>query len=194
MPEEQQPASNALSPELYGLFAGSIDQMAVQRFHNAIAIASQNNVRIIHLLFQSMGGTIGDGISLYNLFRASPIEIALYNVGSVQSIATLVFLGAQRRIISNYGAFMIHRVYLNPVAATSDKLAASAGYLELEDDRVETILKTHTKLPADKWQQHKYTDVWINSKEAVNYGFADIVGEFSPPPGARLFNIWPPQN
>ncbi len=103
-------------------------------------------------------------------------------------------LGATRRVVSAYGAFMIHRAYLSPIASTSDKLTASAGYLGLEDERVEAIIKTHTKLPPEKWQQHKYADVWISAKEAIEYGFADSMGEFAPPPGTRLFNVWPPQS
>jgi len=190
---EDQPTGNTFPPAIYGLFAGAIDQLAVQRFHNALSIASQNSVKTVHVLFQSTGGVIGDGISLYNLFRVSPIEIILYNVGSVQSIAAIAFLGATQRIVSTYGAFMLHRAYLNPIAATSDKLTAGAGYLGLEDSRVEAIIKTHTQLPAEKWEQHKYADVWLSAKEAIDYGFADRIGEFAPPPGTRLFNVWPPQ-
>lgn len=85
MSDNNEPPANALPAELYGLFAGLIDQGAVQRFHNALSIASQGGVKVLHVLFQSAGGISGDGISLYNLFRVSPVEIRLYNVGSVSS-------------------------------------------------------------------------------------------------------------
>ena len=82
MTDQQQPtapATPAMPPEVYGVFAGMIDQLAVQRFHNAITICNQNAVDKIHILFQTAGGMIGDGISLYNLFQASPVQIALYS-------------------------------------------------------------------------------------------------------------------
>ena len=190
---QEQPTGNVLPTEIYGLFAGSIDQAAVQRFHNALALASQNGVQSIHLLFQSNGGLIGEGISLYNLFCASPIEISLYNVGSVCSVGVIAYLGAQKRKVSAHGAFMIHRAYLNPVAATADRMAAGADQLAMEDARIEAIIKSRTKLPANKWEQHKYADVWLSASDAVNWGLAEI-GEFSPPANTKLYNIWPPQN
>jgi ATP-dependent Clp protease, protease subunit len=191
---EQQPTGNVLPTELYGLFAGFIDQQAVQRFHNALSIASQGGVQSIHLLFQCAGGLVSEGISLYNLFRAFPIEISLYNVGSVSSIGVVAFLGAKRRLVSSHGAFMVHRAYLNPVAATADRMAAGADQLAMEDARIEGIIKSHTNLPADKWQQHKYADVWLSAAEAVSCGLAQDIGEFSPPPHAKIFNVWPPQS
>ena len=67
MTEGQQAQSAGLS-DMYCMFAGSIDQGAVQRFHNLIAVAGDMRVKHIHILFQCSGGLIGDGISLFNLF------------------------------------------------------------------------------------------------------------------------------
>ncbi|EFI52018.1 ATP-dependent Clp protease proteolytic subunit [Afipia sp. 1NLS2] len=191
---EPQPAEDIVPPNIYGLFAGFIDQQAVMRFHNAISVATNAGVKRIHLLFQTTGGGIGEGISLYNLFRSSPVEIHLYNVGSVSSIGVIAYLGATRRIASKHSAFMIHRSYLSPVAANADRMAASAEYLAIEDTRTESILKEHTKIPPTKWEQHKFSDVWISSEEAKSFGIAEEIGEFSPQAGAKLFNVWPPQN
>jgi hypothetical protein len=62
--------------EFYALFAGNVDQLAVQRLANIIAIASQQNVTHLHLAFQTSGGGPDDGVALYNLFRATPIDLA----------------------------------------------------------------------------------------------------------------------
>jgi ATP-dependent Clp protease, protease subunit len=189
-----QPAGNVVPPEIYCLFAGMIDQLAVQRFHNAFALAGANRVKHLHLLFQCSGGLIGDGISLYNLFRVAPIELTLYNVGSVSSIGVIVYLGAKNRKTSQYGSFMIHRAFVSPPMATSDKLTAAAGQMLIDDDRTESILKMHTKIPKDKWDLHKFADVWFSAKEAIEFGIADSIAEFSPPQGTQIYNVWPPQN
>jgi ATP-dependent Clp protease, protease subunit len=194
MADENQPTGNVLPAELYGLFAGAIDQLAVQRFHNALTIATQGGVKKVHVLFQTTGGYVGDGISLYNLFRVSPVEIALYNVGSIQSVGVIAYLGAAERLASQYGAFMIHRAYLSPVAATSDRMSAASGQLSLEDARTEAIFKNTAEIPQEKWEQHKYADVWFSADDAVKYKVAHKIAEFAPPPNTRLFNVWPPQN
>ena len=48
--------TNGVAPaapkELYGMFAGPIDQAAAQRISNAMSFAINNGVEGIHLLFQ----------------------------------------------------------------------------------------------------------------------------------------------
>lgn len=179
------------APEhFYGLFAGSIDQQAVMRFHNALSLASRENASHIHLLFQCSGGIVGDGISLYNLFRACPVDLTLYNVGSVCSIGVIAFLGAKHRKTSKYGTFMIHKAYLGPVIATADKFVAHANQMAIDDARIEAILKTETKIAADKWDVHKYADVWFSADDAIQAGIADGFGEFAPVVGKPIFNVW----
>lgn len=190
---DSQPTQTTAPETAYGLFAGSLDQYAIQRFHNALSQATFSGVKHIHLLFQCNGGVVGDGISLYNLLRAAPVDITLYNVGSISSIGTVAYLGAKHRKVSQYATFMIHRAYISPAGAGSERLAAAADQIILEDDRIEAILKAHTKIPADKWQTHKFADVWFSAKDSVDYGVADAIAEFSPPMGAKLFNVWPPQ-
>ncbi len=179
--------------EMYCLFAGMVDQVAVQRFHNGLALCSAAGVKHMHILFQCAGGIVGDGISLYNLFRASPVELTLYNVGAVCSAGVIAYLGAKNRKTSTYAAFMIHRAYISPTAATSDRLSAAADQIVIDDDRIERILKLHTKIPPDKWEIHRFADVWISAKDAVDYKIADGIGEFAPPVGQQIFNVWPPQ-
>lgn len=192
---EGQQAGSVSTADMYCLFAGAIDQLAVQRFHNIIAMSGAAKIGHVHILFQTSGGTVSDGVSLYNLFRGCPIEITLYNVGAVCSAGVIAYLGAKNRCVSAYGSFMIHRSYLSPIAATSDRLTAAAGQTLIDDERTENILRSAaSKIPQDKWEMHKFADVWISATEAVSYGIATAVREFATPMGRQLFNVWPPQN
>jgi ATP-dependent protease ClpP protease subunit len=189
MSNGQQTAEQPVT-DVYCLFAGAIDQLAVQRFNNLIAITTQGGAKHIHMLFQSTGGFIGDGVCIYNLFHACPIELTLYNVGSVCSAGVIAYLGAENRKISQYATFMVHRSYISPAMATTERLSSAAGQMTLDDERVESILKLHTKLPTEKWEAHKFADVWLSAKEAETAGIGTI-GEFAVPLGTKLFNVWP---
>jgi ATP-dependent protease ClpP protease subunit len=97
-------------PEVvYGMFCGGIEQATAQKIVNALAIAGNAKVKHIHLLFQSAGGYVGDGVFLYNLFRSIPIEITLYNVGQISSAGVIAYLGAKARKTAKTATFMIHR-------------------------------------------------------------------------------------
>ena len=55
----QQPQTTR---EVWALFGGIIDQASVSRFFAGFTGAAANQVGHIHLLFQSAGGTVADGI------------------------------------------------------------------------------------------------------------------------------------
>jgi ATP-dependent Clp protease protease subunit len=184
MPPSALPPLNSI----YAVFAGGIDQAAVQRIFQGIAGASASGVNDIHLLFQSFGGMVGDGVCLYNFFRSLPLDLTLYNVGNVSSAATTAFLGARKRKTSAYATFMVHRVQSPAQAATSERLNAVAHSLIADDERTEAILRQHLTLTEDQWTVHRSAELWLTAKEAESCGLAEI-GEFAPPAGTRVFNV-----
>jgi ATP-dependent Clp protease protease subunit len=175
----------------FGLFAGLIDQQAVQRLANVLSISANNGMEHVHLLFQTTGGSIGDGICLYNMLRTAPVKFTLYNAGQIASIGVVAFLGAQGRKTSPHAAFMIHKTSFSPIAATSDRLQSAANAAMLDDKRVEAILHERVKLPTEKWDVHKVADLWLSADEAVTAGIADGIADFSPTKGEQMFYAGP---
>lgn len=177
--------------EVWAAFAGVIDQAAVNRFIGALAQATvpANKVDRVHLLFQTTGGTVADGVCLYNFLHHLAIEICLYNVGTVASAGALAYLGAKTRKVSATATFMLHRTQATPLSATAERLQALGKSVMLDDERTEAILKTHLKLPNDLWDVHKVTDLWLSAEEAVKYGLATEIGDFAPPKGTQIFYV-----
>src|SRR5882672_2383880 len=110
-----------LPPVVYATFSGEINQDSVARIIKGVT-SVMGQVTHLHVLFNSTGGFISDGICLYNFFRALTLDLTLYNGGSVSSIAAIAFLGAHHRKTSTYGTFMIHRSHSSPQGATASKL------------------------------------------------------------------------
>lgn len=180
--------ADATGNSVYATFAGGIDQNAVQRFMGSVAGVSASKISCIHVLFQSFGGNVSDGICLYNFFRTLPINLTFYNVGNVSSAAAIAFLGAHVRKVAANATFMIHRAQSPGNPATAVRLQAVAHSIAIDDTNIETILRAHLVLSEDQWAVHNSADLWLSAKEAVACGLADI-GEFAPPKGAQIFNI-----
>jgi len=182
-----QPA--ALPPNVFGVFCDAINQASVQRIFNTFGIASNAGVRHIHLMFQSSGGGVNDGVALYNFFRAAPIAVTLYNCGAVQSIAAVAFMGARHRKVSASGVFQIHQTTGPQLAANATQLEAILESVRQDDARTQEILRRHITLADTEWAQWGRRDLNFAGQEAVNRGFADEIGEFSPPLDSTIFNI-----
>ena len=175
--------------EAYCVFCSAIDQASIQRIFNAVAIASQKQVKHLHLLFQSTGGIVSDGICLYNFFRTAPIDITLYNMGSVQSIAALAYLGAKHRKVHSSGTFMLHKTTFTPNPPTAPSLQAAAKYVSMEDERTELILKEKIELSPENWNEIRNNQLWITAEEAIKNKLADAIGEFAPPKGTQIYSL-----
>ena len=178
-----------LPSEIYAVFNGPLDQEAVTRIFNGLTAASTNGVKQFHLLFQSQGGGIGESIALYNLFRALPFDLTLYNTGTIASGATIAYLGAKKRKASTHALFMIHRTQTTTQFASTQTIKSLADSAVINDQRTEAILRQHITMPREKWSQFDYRDIFLTAEEAVQAGISDEISEFSPPAGARIFNV-----
>ena len=86
-------AAPGLPPVIYAALSAEINQDSLQRTINAATNIMQNGGKQVHLMFQSGGGFIGDGIALYNFFKALTLDVTIYNTGTVASMAAVAFLG-----------------------------------------------------------------------------------------------------
>lgn len=188
-PTPAAPKAPTLPPEVYAVFCGPIEQASAQKIVNGLTFAMANKVKQVHVLFQSSGGLITDGVFLYNFLRSLPIELTFYNGGGIYSAALTAYLGVSHRKTNSRGTFMIHRSTFNPQPATSRNLKHVAESLALDDERTEAILRAHIRLPAELWTEMQYHDLHLSAEEAVKYGIADEIGDFGPPLGTQVYNL-----
>ena len=185
MPEEEA----QLPEDIYAIYCGGIDQANAQKAVKGLTTAIGMKVKHVHLLFQSAGGYVGDGVFLYNLLRSIPIETTLYNVGQISSAGVIAYLGATHRKTTANATFMIHRSTNSPQFATATKLGHVSKTLVLDDERTERIVRSHVNLPDELWDAMKHHDVYVSGEESVQFGIADGIAEFSPPLGKQVYNL-----
>jgi ATP-dependent Clp protease protease subunit len=178
-----------LPADTYAVFCGGIEQATAQKIVSGLTGAMARKAKHVHVLFQTAGGYVGDGVFLYNFFRTIPIELTLYNSGQISSAGVIAFLGAGHRKTSPNATFMIHRSTNTAQFATSTKLQHIAKSLILDDQRSEAILKNHVNLPPELWAEIEHRDLYISGAEGVSFNMADEIGEFSPPAGSQVYNL-----
>jgi ATP-dependent Clp protease protease subunit len=184
---------NGNGHEAYGVFHGEIDQQVLARMlRNLLRVTSPAaKITHVHILFQSPGGTVSDCVCLYNLFRTFTVELSLYNAGSIQSRAVTAYLGAKHRKMSGNGQFMLRRSapYMAQSANLS-RLESAIQSVRMGDAQIETIIRNHTRLPEELWRRvNEGAAIFVSAAEAVKFGLADEIVEFSPPPGAPIHYI-----
>jgi ATP-dependent Clp protease protease subunit len=176
--------------DVYAIFVDDINQAntarIIQGFTGAMAAGSKH----AHVMFQSWGGFVGDGVMLYNFLRSmTALDVTLYNSGQIASAAVIAYLGAKQRVASKSSIFMLHRSHNSPQFATVSKLERMAENLTLDDKRTEDILKTHVKMPDELWKQLENHDLYLTGEDGVKFGIATELGDFAPPVGTQIYKV-----
>ena len=71
---------------------------------------TQKGTSKLCLMMSTGGGSVAQGLTIYNTLRALPLELITWNVGSVNSIGNVIFLAGARRIASPGSTFMFHGI------------------------------------------------------------------------------------
>ncbi|HEU4851363.1 MAG TPA: ATP-dependent Clp protease proteolytic subunit [Telluria sp.] len=176
--------------EAWYTLSGDVNSDMVHRMFEAIAEMTEDGVETAHILLQSNGGYVSDGLCLYNYMANAPIEFVMYNAGAVASIACTVFLAGTRRYCSSTARFMVHKSHATASPGSRpDALNIIVEGLRADDARTEQILRQKIELTPEQWAIHQYSDLHLNSTDAKTAGMVHDVRDFAPPKGKRVRNI-----
>ncbi|MES2018166.1 MAG: ATP-dependent Clp protease proteolytic subunit [Pseudomonadota bacterium] len=186
MSEEQTVAAT----DAWFTLSGDVNCDMVHRVFEAVSGMSEAGVETAHVLLQSNGGYVSDGLCLYNFLANAPVKFIMYNAGAVASIAVILFLSGSRRYASETARFMVHKSHATASpGARPDALNIIVEGLRADDARTESILRKHIELTTEQWGTHQYSDLHLNSRDAKIAHMIDEVADFAPPRGVIIRNI-----
>ncbi|OFJ46682.1 peptidase S14 [Janthinobacterium lividum] len=183
-------AENKAEQHAYFTLSGDVNSDMVRRVFDAAADMTEDKLSVAHILIQSNGGYVSDGICLYNFLSKLPFDIITYNAGAVASIAVTLFLAGRQRHASETARFMVHKSHATASPGSRpDALSIIVEGLRADDMRTERILRDHVNLTQEQWQVHTYSDLHLTAAQALQVGMIESIRDFAPPKGKRLTNI-----
>jgi len=181
---------NKQASEAWFTLSGDVNSDMVHRVFESVARMTADGLETAHVLVQSNGGYVSDGLCLYNFLANSPVEFVMYNGGAVASIAVILYLAGTRRYASDTARFMVHKSHATASpGARPDALNIIVEGLRADDARTESILRRHIELTPEQWAIHQYSDLHLTARDAKTARMITAVADFAPPKGAALSNI-----
>ena len=137
----------------------------------------------IHLLIESPGGFLSDGLALYNDLRArarSGVTVTAEARGVVASAAVLPFLAADTRTMTTGTALMIHNPWsllllAGPADDIEDAVTKAVAGLRSAEKTNRDVLVERTGASRQKVTTWLKEDTWFAPEDAVAAGFATAV-------------------
>lgn len=131
-------------------FTDSINEDKVKNLIAVITdIINQHHPSQVYILFSSGGGGINAGITLYNFLCSIPTEVVFHNIGTVDSIATCIFLAGNKRYACANSHFLFHGVTWNfpqGAACTRKQLQEYLSSIQQNENDMEKIITGHTSI------------------------------------------------
>ncbi len=170
------------SKEIWVTWVGVLDVQIARSFSQLLVNAASDNVTRIHTLLQSPGGTINEGIFLYEFFKSFPVEVVAYNGGHIGSASLSAYLGARKRYVCANGTFLLHRAKPAPVNTwTLPHIQTIVDGLQIEDARTEAVLRSGANLTQQQWNIFSSgCDLTLDANTAIEVGIAHGLGSFTP--------------
>lgn len=130
-------------------FVGPIQYPATKILRNSCCGAVNGGAKQLTILFSSFGGATFEGFALYHFLRALPLELTMHNIGSVQSIANVVFMAGSKRFACTPSRFMFHDFTWGSAQAETlerNQIKERTQSLDADADNFISIFKSQTSL------------------------------------------------
>jgi len=127
----------------------------------------------ITVIQNSPGGSVSDGLAIYDTMRFIKAPVRILCVGMTASIATITLLGADKedRLSLPNTRFLIHQPLIpgNVFGPASD-LEITAQEIIKTRDKINVMLAEATGQPLERVARDTNRDYWMDAPTAVEYG------------------------
>ncbi len=139
-------------------------------------LANENPERDIQLYINSPGGSVYDGLAIYDTMQYIKPDVQTIGVGLQASMgAFLLSSGAKgKRFVLPNARVMIHQPSSGTQGKVTDQEISLREAVELKE-RLAGIMAANTGQTLDKVKADMERDYWLSAADAVKYGLADEV-------------------
>lgn len=178
---EMKMSSNSSSTADIFLY-GEVTKYAWEEFGEVSSITFKQelddlgDIDVINLHINSPGGSVFEGLNIYNMLKMHPAKVIAYVDALAASIASVIPMCADKIYMHKNSMMMIHHAWtyasgnaqqLRKAADDIEKISKSScmAYLERAGD----------KLTEDKLEMLLTEETWLSAEEAFSYGLCDVV-------------------
>jgi len=132
------------------------------------------DVSEIDVYINSYGGEVAEGLAIYNALKRHKAKVRTYCDGFAASIASVIFMAGDERIMNDSSLLMIHNAW-SYVQGNAKELRKQADDLDKITQASVVAYMAHSTLSEAEIVELMDNESWILPDEAIEYGFATAI-------------------
>lgn len=143
----------------------------VSAYNLSKQLDEMQNVKQINVHISSYGGEVKEGLAIYNALKNNPAKVVTYCDSFACSIASVIFMAGDERLMSKASLLMIHNAWTY-AEGNAEELRKQADDLEVITSASIEAYNMHTNIGKNKIKKLMDAESWIKPSDAVTWGFA----------------------
>lgn len=134
------------------------------------------DIEILNVYINSYGGEVSEGLAIYNALKRFKGKVITYADGFVCSIASVIFMAGEERIMNQSSALLIHNAWTYE-SGDAKSLRKAADDLDVINELSVKAYLEKISLKENELREYMDKETWINAEDAVSLGFATSLEE-----------------
>jgi len=176
----------------YVSFSSDISPQSTEALIAVLGDQANKKVDEVYLMLSTPGGSVMNGLNLYNVLRALPFKLITHNVGNVDSIGNAIFLAGIERYACPHSTFMFHGVGFDIKAGLrlEEKSCRESLDAILQDQRrIGSIIRERTNLNDGKIRNLFREARTKDADYAKSVGIVHDIRDVKIPPGNPVISL-----
>jgi len=140
-------------------------------------VEQSNKDEPLNVHIHSGGGSVYDGLAIYNYLKGLEQEVNTHSSGLVASIASIIFLAGKKRTINSMDNFLIHLPMSGSIGNAID-LEKTAKELRDIESKLAKIYALETNITEEIAIELMQKDEMMNVSNLIEQGFVSEIIEF----------------
>lgn len=164
-------AGNIAEIYIYGDISACPQDDGVSASSLSMQLAALQGVSQINVYINSYGGDVSEGVAIYNALKRHSAKIVTYCDGMACSIASVIFMAGDERIMCNPSFLMIHDAWTY-AAGNADDFRKAADDLDVITTASISAYMSHCKISEQELREKMKAETWLTHTQALEMGFA----------------------
>lgn len=154
-----------------GLIGSLETEKGVELIDVITQVKKQPTATSYNVHINSEGGVVDTGFDIYNYLKNLGLPIKTIGSGLVASIATVIFMAGNERILRNGTQFMVHLPMGGITNGTADEIEDYARETRQVEDRIVKFYSDLTNVDKETIKALLRNETWLDTSKALELGF-----------------------